>query len=182
MNARVKMICLVGLVFAVFGLWIYSQNVWAQAGTSPVSIAFCNPTKAIRGYQKFMVMNDRLIAEKNRIQKQVIETQKALRAGADELAASGLLPDSQEYKRMRKELLKKTIQNEAFAKFSETDLRLQEQQMKEVCFRDLVSAVGKTAKQKGLVLVVGQALYADEALDITAEVTEQLNLDYKLRG
>ena len=182
MNPRVKMICLVGLVFAVFGLWIYSQNVWAQAGTSPLSIAFCNPSEAIRGYKKFMVMNDELIAEKNRIQNQFIDTKKALKAGADELAASGLLPASQDYKRRRKELLKKTIENEAFAKFSETDLRLQEQQMKEVCFRDMLSAVGKIAKQKGLVLVVQQALYVDEALNITAEVIEQLNLDYKLGG
>ena len=82
--------------------------------TSPVSIAFCNPTKAITGYKKFMVMNGELTAEKNGMQKQFIETQKALRVEADELAASGLLPDSQDYKRRRKELVKKTIENEAF--------------------------------------------------------------------
>ena len=31
-------------------------------------------------------------------------------------------------------------------------------------------------------MVFGQVLYGDETLDITAEVVEQLNTDYELRG
>ncbi len=182
MNARPKMICLFALLASGLAFWIYCQTVTAQANAPNVPIAFCNPTKAITGYKKFMAMNGELISEKNRIQKQLMDSQKDIKAAAEELAASGLLPDSQDYKRRRKDLVKKTIQNEAFAKFSEADLRLQDQRIKEVCFRDMVSAVGKIAKQKGLVLVVQQVLYVDDAVNITAEVTEQLNLDYQLGG
>ena len=82
---------------------------------------------------------------------------------------------------MRRDLVKETIQNKAFAEFSKTDLRLQDQQMKEVCLRDMYEAVKKIAKRKGYALVIQQALYADQALDITAEVSQQLNTDYELR-
>jgi len=181
MNTRTKLICIFALLATGLGFWIYCQTVTAQVNASSASIAFCNPPKVLMGYRRFMLMNHELMAEKDRIQKQVVDAQKAIKAEADDLAASGLLPDSEDYKRRRKELVKKSIQNQAFAKFSEADLPRQEQQMKEVCFRDAVGAVGKIAKQKGLVLVVQQALYVDGSLDITAEVIEQLNTDYELR-
>ena len=182
MSSTTKKICLVSLVFVGLGFWFYSQNVTAQMRGSGASIAVCNPNRVIQAYKKAITMRADLIDEKNRMQQKAQAAQKELQDKSEELTASGFTPESQEYMQMRKELLRKSIENETFMKVSENELRLMDSQIKDVCLRDMLEAVRKIAERKGLMMVFQQVLYADDSLDITSDVIEQLNTDYELGG
>ena len=182
MNTRTKLISLFVLLATGLGFWIYCQTGTAQVNVSSASIAFCNPNKILQAYKKATSMRADLIAEQDRIRQKLMDAQKDMRAKSEELAVSGFSPESQEYRQMRKDLLEKSINNDVFIKVSDSELRLQNARINEVCGQDISAAVQKIAQKKGLLMVFPQVLYADESLDITAEVIEQLNTDYELRG
>ncbi len=182
MNPRTKVICLFTLLATGLGFWIYCQTGTAQINPSTASIAFCNPNKVLQAYTKVISMRADLISERDRIKQKVMDAQKDIRARTEELAVSGFSPESQEHIRMRKDLLERSVRNEVFVKVSENDLRFRDKRIKDVFVQDMYAAVRKVARKKGLLMVFPQVLYGHESLDITAEVIEQLNTDYELRG
>ena len=121
-----------------------------------------------------------LISEQDLMRQKLVAAQNEIQTKTGELKASGLLPESPEYQKLRKELFEKTINTETIAKVYENERRNQGALINEVFRKDLYEAVQKIAKKKGYRLVLLQVLYGDETLDISNEVIEQLNTDYEL--
>jgi len=203
MNLKVTIICLACLAVVGFGLWITINRVTAQAGTSPtVAIAVCDPHKAFMGYQKTMTLRKDLSDEGARIKKQIDDSEKERQAKATELTGGNFTAGSPEYETRRLDLLKKTIEADTFAKVSDNELRRKDMMITEDGYQDVYKAIEKVAKKKNLLLVLSRddfplesqrveellskiyyrkpVLYAIDAIDITDEVTQQLNTDYRL--
>ena len=121
-----------------------------------------------------------LISEQERLRQKDMALRKEIQTKTEELKTSGFAPESPEYRKLRKELVEKSISYEVFDKVSKNELRNQNAVISEVCAKDLYEVVQKIAKKKGYHLVLPQVLYGDETLDISSEVIEQLNTDYEL--
>ena len=180
MNARTRLITFSVLLATGFGFWLYCQTSTAQLNAPSASVVFCNPNKILQSYKKTIVMQADYMSEQDLMRQKLIAAQKEIQAKTGELKASGLLPESPEYQKLRKELVEKTINTETRAKVYENERRNQGALINEVFRKDLYEAVQKIAKKKGYRLVLPQVLYGDETLDISDEVIEQLNTNYEL--
>ena len=120
MNTRIKLIALLVILTTGFGFWVYSQTSTAQTNTAGLPIAFCNPNKILKSYRKTMSMRQELIDEQGRMMKKIEDTKKQVKDKADDLAVSGFAPGSPEYRKMRKDLVEMSMQNEIFL-YSEDD-------------------------------------------------------------
>ena len=123
-----------------------------------------------------------LLTEQDLMRQKVMAAQKEIQTKTEELKVSGFSPESPEYRKIRKELLEKSIHLDVSDKVYKSELRNQSALINEVFRKDLYEAVQKIAKQKGYRLVLSQIVYGDETLDITNEVIEHLNTNYDLGG
>ena len=180
MSTRTKLISLFVFLATGLGFWVYCQTSTAQLNAPSASVVFCNPNKILQSYKKTIVMQADYIAEQDLMRQKLIAAQKEIQTKTDEFKASGLLPESPEYQKLRKELVERTINTETLAKVYENERRNQSALIRTVGFKDLTAAVQKLAKKKGYRLVLPQVLYGDETLDISNELIEQLNTDYEL--
>ena len=204
MSTRVKMICLFAFLATGLGFWIYCQTVSAQANAPLAPFAVCDVHKAFQQYKKTIELHTALRADQDRIQEEVNTAKQQLKTMGEELAASGLLPGSPDFERRRTELLKKDIESKNSRELSVNELRRRDFLIRDAGYRDVYKAVKKVAVKRNLLLVLSReelnlpsqrpeelipniyyrrhVIFADDAIDITAEVIEQLNTDYELRG
>lgn len=203
MNTRVKMVGLLALLTTTLGFWIYSQNVRAQANAPLGPLGVCDIHKAFRDYNKTIELTSALTADGARIQGEITALKQLLKNMSEDLKVSGLLPGSPDFERRRTELLKKNIEAKNFADFSQNELRMREFRIRDGGYQDIYKAVKKVAAKRNLLLVFSReelnlpsqriedlipnifyrrhVIFADDSIDITAEVIEQLNTDYELR-
>ena len=204
MNTRTKVICLFALLATGLGFWIYCQTGTAQANAPRGPLAVCDVHKAFQQYKKTIELRAAFGADRDTIQAEVTAANRQLNEMKEALAASGLLPGSPDFERRRTELLKKSIETKNFVDLSQNELRRRDFQIHGTCYQDVYKAVQKVALRKNLALVLAKedltlpsqsfedlmakiyyrrhVIFADDAIDITAEVVEQLNTDYELRG
>ena len=204
MNTRTKLICLLVLLATGLGFWIYCQTVTAQANAPLAPLAVCDVHKAFQQYKKTIELRAALGADGNTIQAEITAANRQLNEMQEALAASGLLPGSPDFERRRAEVLKKVIETKNFRDLSQNELRGRDIQISDTCYQDVYKAVQKVALRKNLALVLAKedltlpsqsfedlmariyyrrhVIFADDAIDITGEVIEQLNTDYELRG
>ena len=203
MNARVKLICLLVLLATGLGFWVYCQTGTAQANVPLAPLAVCDVHRTFRQYKKTIELRAALGADRDTIQAEANTANRQLKEMQEALAASGLLPGSPDFERRRAEVLKKIIETKNFADLSQNELRRRDIQITDTGYQEVYKAVQKVALRKNLTLVLakenltlpGQSfedlmakiyyrrhvIFADDAIDITAEVIEQLNTDYELR-
>ncbi len=204
MNTRTKLISLLVLLTTGLGFWIYCQTGTAQANAPLGPLAVCDIHKAFQQYKKTIELRAALGADGNTIQAEANAANQQLKEMQEALAASGLLPGSPDFERRRAEVIKKAIETKNFRELSQGELRRREIQITDTCYQDIYKAVQKVAVRKNLALVLTKedltlpsqsfedlmariyyrrhVIFADDAIDITAEVVEQLNTDYELRG
>ena len=204
MNTRTKMISLLALLSLPLGFWLYCQTVTAQANALLTPVAVCDVHQAFGEYQKTIDLRDKLRADSDRVKLQVKDANLQLQDMRSDLQASGLLPGSTDYERRLREVVKKTIETKNFVELSQAQLQRRDLQITEICYQDVYKAVKKVAVKKNLLLVLSRedvslpsqrledlmpkiyyrrhVIFADPEIDITSELIEQLNTDYKLRG
>ena len=202
MNAKAKMICLSAILVTGLAFLVYSQSVTAQAGASSGPVGVCDIHKAFAEYDKIINARTKLSADQSAIQQQINTANQDLKNMTEELKLSGLLPDSPEFEKKRAALLKKSVETKNFAEISQSELGRRDFLLREMGYQDIYKAVGKVAAKRNLSLVLSKedlnmpskkfedlmsnifyrrhVIYADNSIDITAEVTEQLNTDYGL--
>ncbi len=204
MNTRTKTISLLALLSLPLGFWLYCQTVTAQANAPLTPVAVCDVHQAFGEYQKTIDLRDKLRADSDRVKLQVKDANLQLQDMRSDLQASGLLPGSTDYERRLREVVKKTIETKNFVELSQAQLQRRDLQITEVCYQDVYNAVKKVALKKNILLVLSReelalpsqrledlmpkiyyrrhVIFADPEIDITSELIEQLNTDYKLRG
>ena len=206
MTSRTKIVGIILSVVVVFGLWFYSSRpATAQNFSSPMitSVGLCDPHQAFQEYLKVKELRDGLRAQSDRLRQDLEAKQQQIRQKTEELTASQFVPGSEEFERMRDVLVKLNIEAESFGKISEAELRYQDMRITQIGYNDIYAAIAEVAKKKQYTVVLSQeqfslaagrppddlvsklyyrrpVLYADQSLDITAEVVELLNTKYKL--
>ena len=206
MTSRTRITALLLTSAIVVGLWAYAnRNADAQQTfSSPmiVSVGVCDPHEAFRTYLKVTELRQELRAQSDQLRQEVEAKDKQLRDKTEELTASQLAPGSQEYERMHENLVKLTIEAKTFREVSEAQLRIQDMRITQIGYNDVYAAIAELAKKKQLTVVLSRerlslasarpdelfsklyyripVLYADESLNITAEVADLLNTKYKL--
>ena len=204
MNTRTKLISLFVFLATGLGFWIYCQTGTAQANAPRGPLAVCDVHKAFQQYKKTIELRTALGAKRDTIQAEANVANRQIKEMQEALAASGLLPGSPDFERRRTEVLKKVIETKNFAELSQSELQRRDFQISSAGYKDVYKAVQKVAVRKNLALVLAKedltlpsqsfedlmakiyyrrhVIFADDAIDITAEVIEQLNTDYELRG
>ncbi len=202
MKTGVKLACLLAFLAAGLGFWTYTRSVTAQNVALGTPIAVCDVHKVYQAYKKVVDLKAKLTAERDRIQAEVNDANRQLKNMQDELAASGFLPGSPEFEKKRKEVVQKGIQTKIFADYSQNELRRQDMRIIDSCYQDIYRAVKKVAAKKGILLVLARedlsrpsrnfeelipnvyyrrhVLFAEPSIDVTDEVSDQLNTDYQL--
>ena len=204
MNTRTKLISLFVLLTTASGFWVYCQTGTAQANASLGSLAVCNVHKAVEQYKKTLALRAALMSDQATLQAEAKAKGRKLKEMDEALAASGLLPGSSDFERRRSKIIKTALENKNFADITKAELSRRNFQINERSYQAAYKAVRKVALKKGLTLVLykedltqpsqsGEELmtrvsfrrhviFSDDAIDITAEVVEQLNTDYELGG
>lgn len=204
MNTRTKLISLFVLLTTGLGFWAYCQTGTAQANASLGSLAVCNVHKAFEQYKKTVELRAVLMADRATLQAEAEAANRKLKEMQEALASSGLRPGSSDFERRRAEIVKKVLKNKNFVDITQGELRRRSLRISDKGYQAVYQAVKKVALKKGLILVLykedvtkpsqtGEELmarvsfrrhviFSDEAIDITAEVVEQLNTDYELGG
>ena len=203
MNTKTKTICLLSLFPLALGFWVYSQTVTAQ-GNVPITVfAVCDVHQAFRDYAKPTDLKNAIVADGKRVKTLIEEANLQLKRMNEELLVSGFLPGSPEYERDLKKLIKKRIETKNFMELSQGDLQRREMQMTDRCYQDVYNAVKKIAQQRNILLVLSRedisspsqrpeelirniyyrrhVIFSAPGIDITREVINRLNTDYKLR-
>jgi len=202
---RNRIVLIVLLLGAACALWFYaSRPATAQTFSSPMiaSIGVCDTQQAFREYLKIKDLRDKLQAHSEQLRQDLNSREQQLRDKTEELAASQLVPGSQEYERMREELVKLSVETKNFREISQAELSHQDMRITQFGYEDIYAAVAEVAKKKQLTVVLSQeqfslasaradelysklyyrrqVLYADKSLDITVEVIDLLNTKYSL--
>ena len=205
MIKRTGVIIIVLLVAAAGGFWICGgRSAKAQTFRSPmiISAGVCNPHLAFRQYQKVNDMRTQLQSRGEQLRQDFAAREQRVLKQKEELAASLFVPGSQEYERMYEDLVKSSIETKTFREISQSELTRQDMLITQTGYEDIYAAITEVAKNKQLTIVLAQdefslasarpeelmnkiytrrpVLYADQSLDITAEVVGLLNSKYKL--
>ena len=205
MIKRTGVIIIVLLVAAAGGFWICGgRSATAQTFSSPmiISAGVCNPHLAFRQYQKVNDMRTQLQSRGEQLRQDFAAREQRVLKQKEELAASLFVPGSQEYERMYEDLVKSSIETKTFREISQSELTRQDMLITQTGYEDIYAAITEVAKNKQLTIVLAQdefslasarpeelmnkiytrrpVLYADQSLDITAEVVGLLNSKYKL--
>ncbi len=204
MNTRTKLISLFVLLTTASGFWVYCQTGTAQANASLGSVAVCNVHKAFEQYKKTVELRAVLMSDRATLQAEAKAAGRKLKEMNDALTASGLRPGSPDFERRRTKIVKEALKNKNFTDITQRELNRRNLQISDRGYQAVYEAVRKVALKKGLTLVLykedltqlsqsGEELmtrvsfrrhviFSDDAIDITAEVVEQLNTDYELGG
>ena len=204
MNTRTKLISLCVLLTTGFGFWVYCQTGTAQANASLGSLAVCDVHKAFEQYKKTSELRAAFISDQATLRAEAGAKERELKEMSEALNASGLRPGSPDFERRRADIIKKVLENKNFVDITQAELKRRNIQISDRGYQAVYEAVRKVALKKGLTLVLykedltqpsqsGEELmatisfrrhviFSDDAIDITAEVVEQLNTDYELGG
>ena len=205
MSKRTATICLLALAVTVIGFWIYSdQTAWGQSRSSAfgsVKIGVCDPHEVFKQYLRKTALQADLDGRKGEVQREMKAIQDNIQAKRSELQTGTLIPGSRDYLSKTKVLLDLTVEHETKAKWYESDLRRQDAEITRMCYEDIYKAINRMAKKKGLNLVLTHedfelqsqtvqelisklyyrrpVLYADPGIDMTEEVVDLINAEYK---
>ena len=205
MSKRTATICLLALAVTVIGFWIYSdQTAWGQSRSSAfgsVKIGVCDPHEVFQQYVRKTALQGDLDDKKREVQAEMKAIQSNIKAKRDMLQTGTFKPETREYQNKTKELLTLTVEHETKAKWYESDLRRQDAEITRMCYEDIYKAIDTMAKKKGLTLVLTHeefelqsqtvqelisklyyrrpVLYADPGLDITQEVVDLVDAEYR---
>lgn len=205
MSKRIATICLLTLAVTAIGVWIYSdQAAWGQSRSSALGtlkIGVCDPHQVFAQYRRKQALQGDLDKRKDDVSREMKAIQSNIQAKRDQLQTGTFTPGTPEYQRKTKELLDLTVEHETKAKWYEAELRRQDAEITQLCYEDIYEAVTRIAEKKGLTLVLSNedfdlqsqtvqelisklyyrrsVLYADPSVDVTGEVTDLLNAEYK---
>jgi Skp family chaperone for outer membrane proteins len=183
-------------------IWFAGSGNAAQKNSPmPTKAAVVDIVKVFNDYQRTKEVNDRLNKEQVELQnerKKKIDRVEALKAQLDSLH-----PDSKDYYQREKELLELSIELKNFTDIKAEEVKREFRVMTEDIYGEMIKTIESVAKDAGYDLVLyldltdihgdsfpallekireRKVLYSAKEIDITQNVLENLNQNYKLKG
>jgi Skp family chaperone for outer membrane proteins len=171
------------------------------APSAPVSIAIANPETIAEQIKEFKDLNGQLDLDNKNFQQTLQDKKNDLQA--KQQALTFLKPDSPEYAAKQDELLKASIEDDAWAKETQLAFETKEKTKIRDLFQEIQDAIAKVAQKDGYSLVIADQrpkvpdnlqgvtvdqlrasiaartiLYSDQSRDISGEVITLMDKDY----
>ena len=170
----------------------------AAGGGAAGRVAVVNIVKVFNEFQQTKELNTQFEQRRQEVQLEVDSRDREIELKARELEA--FHPDSTDYNQRRRELLRLQIDRDNYMRLAEIDVRDQFKTWTERTYEMVCTAAAKVAERHGFDLVLTSedlntevpdanalkqqirlrhVIYADDRADITAEVLDMLNHEYK---
>ncbi|MFA5864648.1 MAG: OmpH family outer membrane protein [Phycisphaerae bacterium] len=201
MKKNVSYLFMFVVVMAAVVWFAGSGNAAQKNSPMPTKAAVVDIVKVFNDYQRTKEINERLNKEQVELQnqrKQKIDRVEALKAQLDSLH-----PDSKDYYQREKELLERSIELKNFTDIKAEEIKREFRVMTEDIYGEMLKTIESVAKDAGYDLVLyldltdihgdnfpallekireRKVLYSTKEIDITQNVLEALNQNYKLKG
>ena len=201
MRMRKRAIIVGGLALAV-GLSAVLNDLRAQSpGEASGTVAVIDIVKVFNQYRQTLDLNEEFDRRRAEVQAEVDGRDLSIETKAKELEA--FHPDSADYNKRRRELLRLRIDRENYMRVAEMDVRDLFRRWTEQTYEQICQAAGQVARERGFHIVIARedleenlpdanalkqqirlrkVIYHDEKTDITEEVLSRLNRAYEQQG
>jgi len=202
MNTRNTLLILL-IVLAAVAAWSGSNVLLAQGAGAAASggVAVVDTVQIFNQYQQIVDLNAMLKARNDQLREETEAKKKVIEQKGQELSA--FAPDSPDFLARQKELLRMRVDLDAFVRVKQFELQRTHVHWTRTTYNQILDTVEALATQRNLSLVLykdeidananemkallqqiraRKVLYSADTIDLTSQVLEKLNADYKLRG
>jgi outer membrane protein len=171
--SKVLTLSALGLAMVIFAI------VRADAAAPVAKVGYVDLQKTLNETKAGKAARDRLEGEKKRKQKEIDQKQVDLKKAAEELDKQRVMLKPDVMRQREKELQDRYVELQGLFMQSQQDLAKREAQLTREIFNQASGIIEAIAKRDGYTMILEKnesaVLWADKALEITAEVDKRMD-------
>ncbi|UCG33448.1 MAG: OmpH family outer membrane protein [Phycisphaerales bacterium] len=201
MRTRKQIVVLAGLATALAAV-LFIDELWAQGSTSAGGpIAVIDVVKVFNEFRQTQDLNEEFDKRRRQVQEELDARDVTLETKAGELEA--FHPDSADYNKRRRELLRLRIDRENYMRFAEIEVRELFRDWTKRTYEQICQTAAEVARERGFEVVLAReeleeglpdaaalkqqirsrkVIFFNQESDITDQVLDRLNRSYEQKA